>query len=389
MPTPLRFLGYVVVLFLCSVAIEFVTTYFVSFPARCCWKETNRRRGRNGSRNIGNTNEGGGAWVVVTGGTSGLGLALARELAQSGYARICVVSRSEDKLEATKREVEALGEDVIIKIIPFDMTKVTKREDRWKSLREAFDELGSICMLVNNVGIAQQRPDDFGCVEWSELRRLIDVNVVATTRITHMLLPDLEEQRYVNGDRGLVVFVGSISGRFELPIPTLACYSASKAYVHTLATAIEEEYRGSVDVLRISPSVFDTSLSRRLFAFDGGGGGVLKCIVQPLSAKSVAKAIVTQLKRGVRGDSAGHWSHGILLGLKRAMCVCKWPYLAIVSTALRSNSRRRRRREKAGETTHGEMEGSLEAKGHLDGPFGEAPEERDSLLGSRDGSRAP
>lgn len=178
--------------------------------------------------------------ALVTGASSGIGTAFARQLAQRGV-HLVLVARREDRLRALAGElththgveVEVLGADLAD---PGDRARV---EDRLRSDRQVVD------LLVNDAGLG-----GYGRLDTQDpdlLRRMVEVNVTALLHLTRAGLPGMLERQ-----RGGVINVGSTAG--ERPGPHAAVYGASKAFVNRLTEAVHEEVRGTgVRVLLLAP----------------------------------------------------------------------------------------------------------------------------------------
>jgi 17beta-estradiol 17-dehydrogenase / very-long-chain 3-oxoacyl-CoA reductase len=99
--------------------------------------------------------------------------------------------------------------------------------------REVYDKIRQqlqsldVGILVNNVGMAQDFPDDFDCVSEDVLWQMVDVNVGATVMMSRMVIPQMKSKR-----RGMIVNISSVTQ--EQPTPLATAYSASKAFVKFL-----------------------------------------------------------------------------------------------------------------------------------------------------------
>lgn len=158
--------------------------------------------------------------VVVTGASSGIGLATATLLAARGY-RVYAGVRSDDaavRLRAVHSHIEPL---------PLD---VCEPQSITQAAREIPADL-PLAGVVNNAGIAVAGPLEH--ITPAELRMQFEVNVVGPLAVTQAFLPRLRAAR------GRVIFVGSISGRFAVPF--IAPYSASKFALRALADAMRIE----------------------------------------------------------------------------------------------------------------------------------------------------
>ena len=188
--------------------------------------------------------------AVVTGGTSGIGLALVRGLADAG-ADVVPVSRRREQVDAAATEVEARGRRTA-RIV----ADVSDRASLDVALELAVKELAHVDILVNCAGITKRTPTvDVSDQEWSSI---IDTNLTGTWRSCQVFGRHMLERGY-----GRIINIASLAsfvGLFEV-----AAYTASKAAVAGLTRALAVEWgaRG-VNVNAIAPGVFRTALNSTL-----------------------------------------------------------------------------------------------------------------------------
>lgn len=188
--------------------------------------------------------------AVVTGGTSGIGLALVRGLAQAG-ADVVPISRRREQVDTAAKEVESHGRRTAR--ITAD---VSDRASLETALRQAVTELGHIDILVNCAGITKRTPTvDVSDEEWASI---LETNLSGTWRACQVFGRHMLERGY-----GRIINIGSLAsfvGLFEV-----AAYTASKAGVAglTRALAVEWGHRG-VNVNAIAPGVYRTALNANL-----------------------------------------------------------------------------------------------------------------------------
>lgn len=179
--------------------------------------------------------------VLVTGASAGIGAELAREFARHGH-RLTLVARSKDKLAALAAELSDEFH-VDVKVIVQDLAKSTGPAAVVKAAQADGEDIG---ILVNNAGVI-----DVGAFAASPTEKtvgLVNLNVRALTELTSLLLPRMVERRF-----GRVLNVASLAA-FQ-PVPSMAAYAASKAYVLALTEALSEELKGSgVTVSALCPS---------------------------------------------------------------------------------------------------------------------------------------
>ncbi|MBK7822635.1 MAG: SDR family oxidoreductase [Tessaracoccus sp.] len=184
------------------------------------------------------------SWAVITGASAGLGVAYADRLASEG-ANVWLAARSGDVLEdvaAGIRERHGV------------QTRVTAVDLSADATRRGFvEEVGAaqISHLINNAGFGTM--GDFVDADPARLGQEMQLNMVALTELTRAVLPGMKER-----GRGAVVNVASTAA-FQ-PIPTMAVYAASKAYVLRFSVALRDELKGTgVRVLAICPGPTETA----------------------------------------------------------------------------------------------------------------------------------
>lgn len=185
-----------------------------------------------------------GRTALVTGASSGLGVAFARELAGRGCALV-LVARSDAPMQQLATELRAAGVGVHVR--PADLADAHAREALAQGL--AADGI-AIDVLINNAGFGVFGA--FADTEWSRLDGMLAVDVVALTHLTRLFLPGMRERGF-----GRVLQVAS-TGAFQ-PTPSYAAYAAAKSYVLEFSYAIDSELRASgVRCTVVSPGVTAT-----------------------------------------------------------------------------------------------------------------------------------
>jgi len=188
--------------------------------------------------------------AVVTGGTSGIGLALVRGLAHAG-ADIVPLSRRAEQVDAAATEVEAIGRRALR--VTGDVTDRASLDDALAKTMEGF---GRVDILVNCAGITKRTPTlDVSDAEWASI---LETNLTGTLRACQVFGRQLLAAGY-----GRIVNIGSLAsfiGLFEV-----AAYTASKSGVAGLTRALAVEWgpRG-VNVNAIAPGVYRTALNSAL-----------------------------------------------------------------------------------------------------------------------------
>ena len=227
--------------------------------------------------------------VLITGASSGIGRLLALRIAAKG-ARVALVARRRDELEALEEEIRAGGGEAVVLVCD-----VTDREQALAAAGRALEKLGSIDLLVNNAGYGRH------CrfLDWDldDMERMMRVNYLGTLYFTKALLPAM-----VEAGRGWLVFVASAAGRIAPGDET--AYAASKHAMVGLASALSLEVEDAgVHVLTVCPGAINTPL------FDEEALARLPEVARKRMAEpeDLVDAIVDALARGRRELTFPRW----------------------------------------------------------------------------------
>lgn len=182
--------------------------------------------------------------VLITGASSGLGAEFARQLAPRAKC-IILAARRLDRLKELAEAIARPG--LTVHCLTVDLSR---EEDTQRFLTELAGLGPRIDFLINNAGLG-----DHGLFEesdWPRVQAMIEVNIRALTQVTHAVLGDL-----IMSKRGAVLNVSSIASL--LPLPQMAVYAATKAYVTSFSEALRAELRGTgVSVTALCPGPVDT-----------------------------------------------------------------------------------------------------------------------------------
>jgi len=187
--------------------------------------------------------------ALITGASSGIGESLARCFAAGGHALV-LVARSKDKLDALAAAlVAAYG--VKVTVLPADLALPAAAQGLATALKR---KRIAVDVLVNNAGVLEQGA--FASMPAQRHQQMIDLNVSGLTAMLATFVPAMCERGF-----GRVLNVASIAA-FQ-PVPTLATYAATKAYVLSLTESLAEELKGSgVTVTALCPGITATGMLR-------------------------------------------------------------------------------------------------------------------------------
>jgi short-subunit dehydrogenase len=220
-----------------------------------------------------------GKWALVTGASSGIGAALARELASHG-AKLILTARRQDRLETLAAELAARGAEV--RIVVADLNDPSGPQQIYDAAQAAGF---TVDILINNAGLGQYGAFHLSPAE-QELSQ-IRVNCEAMVRLARLFVPGMIERR-----RGWVLILASTAS-FQ-PLPYFATYAATKAFDRFFALGLAAEAaRFGVKVTALCPGPTDTEFFEvsRASVFRPRG-------VQPVG--QVAHRAIAALARGQR-----------------------------------------------------------------------------------------
>jgi len=221
--------------------------------------------------------------AIVTGASSGIGVATARALATAG-ASVTLAARRVDRLEALASE---LGGRVAVQ--PTDM----RREDDILALfAVARARFGGVDILVNNAGLGRSAPLSSAPTEpW---REMLEVNVLGLCIATREAIRDMERR----GSGGHVVHVASMASH-RVPSPDSGVYSATKFAVRALTEALRQELRARESPIRVTAVSPGHVLTEFADVFSGrpGAGAEIDRRFKILEPNDVADAILWVVTR--------------------------------------------------------------------------------------------
>ncbi len=193
--------------------------------------------------------------VWITGASSGIGEALAKEAAEQGASLILSARRTEE-LERVATESK-LSEDKYL-ILPMDMIQY---HDFESLVKLAIDKFGRIDYLFNNAGVSTRALASETPVAMDQ--QVMDINYFGTVALTKAVLPYMTEQKI-----GHIIVTSSVVGYFSTPMRS--AYSASKHALHGFFNALREEvYQDNIRVTILCPGYIKTDISVNALKSDG------------------------------------------------------------------------------------------------------------------------
>jgi len=190
--------------------------------------------------------------VVVTGGSRGLGLAIARRLVSSGYRVIAVARKMSDQLNTLIEEADR-SQPGSLHFVRCDLSEVDRIPDLVKSLRKEF---GPIYGLVNNAALAHDGA--LALMQNSQIERLVRMNTVSPIVLTKYVV-----RAMMSENEGRIVNVSSIIG--FTGYSGLSVYAATKASLLGFTRSLAREVgRLGVNVNAVAPGFMDTDMTQRM-----------------------------------------------------------------------------------------------------------------------------
>lgn len=182
--------------------------------------------------------------ILITGGTSGIGLELVKQLTKQG-ANIIVTGRNLDKLNETKKQFPE------IQTFQSDVSNSNDIEQLYTQLIQQFPELN---IIINNAGIMRNLDLQDTSMNLENLTQEIEINLSGTIRMVHQFLPHLKKQKSA-------AIVNISSGLAFLPFPLSPIYSAAKSGIHAYTQVLRLQLKNtSVKVFELAPPATETTL---------------------------------------------------------------------------------------------------------------------------------
>lgn len=243
--------------------------------------------------------------ALITGASSGLGAEFARQLAPLA-ARLVLVARRGDRLEALKAELIAINPDLVVDCRSTDLRDPEQVDALGTFL---YDDAVPLDLVINNAAFGDS--GTFETAEWDKIEDMIKVNVFALTALCFRLIPLLRRHR-----PAAILNVSSVASL--LPVPNLGVYAATKAYVSSLSETLRVELRGTgIGVTHLCPGPVDTEFGTVASRVSG-----YERKAMPDRFKVSPPQVVRAALLGVLNDRArvvpGVWMKAAVLGIALA-----------------------------------------------------------------------
>jgi short-subunit dehydrogenase len=239
-----------------------------------------------------------GDWALVTGASAGIGREFALQLAARGV-NVIVVARREPLLHALAIEIEQAHR---VRVLPLALD--LSKPGAGQSIRTRLEELGDIrlCVVVNNAACGRWGP--FETTDANRYAELVQLNCAAVVAVTAALLPMLKQS-------APSALINVSSQAAYQPVPYMAVYAASKAFVQSFSQALYAELapaRVLVQTLVPAPTVTD---------FDQQAGAYASAVIERGSTVAVVAAALAGLEKGaaIASNKPGLWKQRLFAGL--------------------------------------------------------------------------
>jgi short-subunit dehydrogenase len=226
--------------------------------------------------------------ALVTGASSGIGAAIATELASQGVDLV-LTGRRRDALDAVAAACTARG--VRADAIAADLGVAGAATALWNAARTP----APIDILINNAGFGYFRP--FAAVDWQRDAELIQLNVTSLVELSRRFIDDRTDDRGGAGTQGRAYLVNVASIGAYQSVPLMALYAASKAFVRNFTEALHDELRGSpITATCVCPGGTQTAFH----AAAGAGNYGWLANVTMMSPDTVGRIAVRAMRKGKR-----------------------------------------------------------------------------------------
>lgn len=225
-----------------------------------------------------------------------MGKEYASQLAGKGF-NLILASRTKNKLEDVAKAIKSKHSTTQIESLAIDFSKASDSD--YQNLESLFTGK-KIAILINNVGQSHSIPVPFDSTERQEMENIININCLATLRVTQLILPHMLPNK-----KGLILTMGSLGGL--TPTPLLATYSGSKAFLQQWSSALASELQPQGITVHFVQAYLITSAMSK----------IKKASLIVPNERNFVRAALSKIGR--RGGSVGYaytgspyWSHALV-----------------------------------------------------------------------------
>jgi len=236
-----------------------------------------------------------GSWALVTGAARGIGAAFAHELAAQGF-NLVLIDFNEDLLKETEASVKTRFPEIKTKTFLYNFSNAWN-PGFFDSILKDVEGL-DISILVNNVGRGVP-PGPFKNAPENLIVDCIAINTLPMAILTHRFMQKMTQRE----KRSAIINLSSTTSTF--PVPMLATYCSTKAFVDSLSRATEREARGKIDIMAVRPCEVSTDMIKN---------PPIKGFV--ISPTALAQSVLGKLGRFT--ETNGHWRHELKDLLKKS-----------------------------------------------------------------------
>ena len=234
--------------------------------------------------------------VLITGGTGGIGKAIALELAKNDYDIVINFHSAQDKAKVLKEQLE---KEFGVRCLTYQ-ADVSNEEEVDQMITEIEKELGGVDILINNAGIDE--PDLFSNKDAKTFRKILDVNVIGAFNCAKRVYRHMADNKY-----GKIINISSTNG-INTYYPMCLDYDASKAALNSLTHDLAMQYGPYINVNAIAPGFIGTEKE-----LDGYDEEFLKEETEKIFLKRYGKPEeVAHLVRFLISDEAAYINNSII-----------------------------------------------------------------------------
>ena len=224
--------------------------------------------------------------VVVTGGSSGIGRALAFAFGAQG-ARVVITGRSKERLDPVAQQLQQVGVQVLAV-----QANAALRQDNERMVQETLAHFGRLDVLVNNAGISMRAL--FKDLDLEVFEQVMQINLMGTVYATKFALPEILK------NKGAIINISSINGYRGTPART--AYTASKYAMNGFTESLRTEVmKLGVRVLNVCPGFTESNIRKAALTADGSSQGESpREETKMMTSEEVAQRTIKALKAGKR-----------------------------------------------------------------------------------------